>query len=94
MTNIQGYLAAPHLMHHLEPMFNPVDSNGDVITDLHYCYWCKPEFFARLAPGYTLCSKCGIVILTGIEEDPYNEEMNVCEKCADELNAEFGDGND
>lgn len=75
-------------------MFVPVDENGNELVDEHYCYWCRPEFFARLAPGYTLCSKCGIVILTGIEDDPYNEEMNVCEKCADELNAEFGDGND
>lgn len=89
MSEIKGYPAFPAFAHYLEPMFQPVTSTGEVLSKLHHCHHCKPEYYATLAPGFVTCARCGVVILTGNEDDPFNEEMEVCERCAYEIDEEL-----
>lgn len=91
MSNIKGYPAFPAFAHYLEPMFEPFDKEGNRLSDLHHCRLCKPEYYVTLAPGYVTCARCGVVILTGKEDDPMNEAMDVCESCADEIEKELTD---
>lgn len=83
-TEYKGFPAFPHLQHILDPMFVPTDDAGNVL-DTHHCHLCKPEFYATLAPGCTTCCRCGVIILTGKEDDPFNEALDMCEGCAVEV---------
>lgn len=85
MSEIKGSPAYPEFAHYLEPMWFPEDKSS------HFCHLCCPEAFVTLAPGYTTCARCGVVILTGDEDDPMNEAMDVCETCANEINEELMD---
>lgn len=82
MSKIEGKRAYPEFNHILEPMITG--------SEPHQCHLCKPDRYARLAPGFATCAKCGVVIWTGDVSDPFNEAMELCEGCADELNEEFG----
>lgn len=86
MSSIKGYPAFPEFSHFLEPMFENSDS-----ARKHMCRLCAPEYYATLAPGYVTCARCGVVILTGKEDDPMNEAMDVCESCAGEIEKELTD---
>lgn len=80
MANYKGYPAYPEFAHFLEPMFENTDS-----ARKHMCRLCAPECYATLVPGYVTCARCGVVILTGRDDDPMNEALDVCEGCAAEI---------
>lgn len=75
MGEYKGLKAFPQFNHFLEPMYEPLE------TGVHVCRYCQPGFFARLAPGFGTCIRCGVVIHGVPEETEEIENDDVCERC-------------
>ena len=58
------------------------------VGDVHRCYFCHPELYPPMPRGCTMCSCCGVLIVTGVTDDPMNEAMELCPTCEDWIKKE------
>ena len=48
-----------------------------------YCFWCAPERYPAVPPGWMICARCGALYATDekIDQELWMEGLYVCKPC-------------